>query len=347
VKAVRALGSSRSQAVEIEALGSARLTPGLPSSDLDLLVLAGHRSDATPLAPALLDALLGSRRFTSGRMAGGRVPALRLVAGEMGLDLLVVELPPGVAPGPSASIPEGAFKYLDEGTRLALLGPRENDALLALAAPRAALFPAVLSALKRWAEARGLRSPSCGYPGGFSLATLAAHACAHAPPSATTTGAVLRVLFETFAVWKWPTPVALGPAPIPSPERRDVMPILTPLDPRRNSARTVTPATLAVLTEELSRAGQLMRQILAHRAAAAELFAPLDPATLGRPRLAIPPATTPEAQGLLDQRLPGLILALDREGLAPRPFRRGPGPVLIAVNDTSRAHRVLAGSGLG
>jgi poly(A) polymerase len=350
VAVAQALGdltATRAQTAEIEVLGSARLCPGLPSSDLDLLVIASPAADGSPLAPALLGALLTRKPFSAGRVAGGRVPALRLQAGDVGVDVLVVELPAGVPPGPAASLPAGVLSFLDEGARLAVLGPLENDALLSLTAPRTSLFPAVLSALKRWAEARGLRSPACGYPGGFSLATLAAHACAHAPAGATTTGALLRYLFESAASWPWPAPLALGPAPAPPLERRDVMPILTPLAPRRNSARTVTPATLSVWKTESLRAAQLIRQILAHRAAVSELFAPLDPATLGRPLLTLPEPATPGAAGLFEQRLPSLILALDREGLAPRPFRRGSGQVQVADDDAARAHRVLAGVALG
>ncbi|MBN1206468.1 MAG: hypothetical protein JXB05_16395 [Myxococcaceae bacterium] len=86
--------------------------------------------------------------------------------------------------------------------------------------------------------------------------------------------------FKTFAAWPWPQAVTITPETARySPNgRRDLMPVVAPALPPRNTARNVSRSTLQVLREELARAREVVQQARAKGTAAAweALFEPGD-----------------------------------------------------------------------
>ena len=136
-------------------------------------------------------------------------------------------------------------------------------------------FRVVLRTVKSWAKHLGLYSNVCGFLGGINWAILVCWVCIknpNAPPSL-----LLHLFFQTFANWRWPSPVYLvkqnqppkfcKPLPIWNPKEnfrdsKHIMPIITPCYPEMNSSYNVGEPQLRRLREELARASQITRDIL-------------------------------------------------------------------------------------
>eukprot|EP00803_Ostreobium_quekettii_P009470 evm.model.scf_1327.3 EVM.evm.TU.scf_1327.3 scf_1327:40371-42806(+) len=77
----------------------------------------------------------------------------------------------------------------------------------------------------------------------------------------------MPILLQTFANWKWPSPVVLEPVPMPSyplnawdVSHSPIMPILTPGEPCLNTAHHVDKETLAVMVSEFKRAARAIKE---------------------------------------------------------------------------------------
>jgi poly(A) polymerase Pap1 len=70
-------------------------------------------------------------------------------------------------------------------------------------------FKCCLRAVRVWAKRRGIYSNKLGFLGGVNLNILVAYVCQAYPHAAP--AVLLLKFFETFAGWKWPTPVTLCP----------------------------------------------------------------------------------------------------------------------------------------
>jgi poly(A) polymerase len=104
-------------------------------------------------------------------------------------------------------------------------------------------------------------SHALGYLGGLSWAVLVAWVCTRAPREATRSDvALLAHFFETFSRWPWPQPVTLTSetARYRPDGRRDLLPVIAPALPPRNTARNVSRSTFQVLRDELVRAHDVM-----------------------------------------------------------------------------------------
>lgn len=241
---------------EVELLGSARLGADTAASDLDLLCPAAPGLSTEEFFTAVQQAL---EKDPAAPAARGRVaasaftPALKLRIGAVAVDLT----------------------YAGAG-EISAAAAAEADAVLAQAGDPER-FRTLLRALTTWARAHGVYGTAYGYPGGFTWAVLAAWLCAR-----DARGGGVEALLErgltTLAFWDFSDPIVLTEAAGRAQwGARDVMRVPTPLPPARNSARGVTPGTLAVLREELERARQVVRRVRQEGGWDA-LFAPMEPA---------------------------------------------------------------------
>jgi len=142
-------------------------------------------------------------------------------------------------------------------------------------------FRLTLRAVKEWARVHGLYSNVLGFLGGVNWAILVCWVCKRNPDAPASR--LLPIFFNTFANWKWPSPVWLvllskqkhppkgvKPLPIwdPNENYRDsthLMPIITPCYPPMNSSYNVGEPQLRRLRDELNRASQLSKEILSGR----------------------------------------------------------------------------------
>jgi len=133
-------------------------------------------------------------------------------------------------------------------------------------------FRLVLCAVKEWAMLHGIYSNVLGFLGGVNWAIMVAYVCKRYPKEQPSS--LLSIFFKIFATWNWPKPVFLGNAnetatgstvggmkawdPNTNPrDARHVMPIITPVFPRMNSAYNIAIPQLRRIQEELVRAAFL------------------------------------------------------------------------------------------
>jgi poly(A) polymerase len=153
-----------------------------------------------------------------------------------------------------------------------LNGARVTQVLLEMV-PHLENYRVVLRAVKEWAVTHGIYSNVLGFLGGVNWAILVAWVCIRHP--AVGPARLLELFFQTFAVWKWPAPVLLGPIQETPPtgalrlpswnpntnprDGLDVMPIITPSYPSMNSSYNVGIPQLRRIQDEMIRACNSLR----------------------------------------------------------------------------------------
>jgi poly(A) polymerase len=244
-------------------LGSHRLGVADEDSDLDLVCVGPHEQTREEFFARVKSALLArDSSFRVRSAADAIVPVLKLHLDGRDVDLAYARLPAHAVPAALEEMPSEVLSKLDSESQRALWGCLEADALLRAATEHtsAESFRTLLREVRRWADARQLRSNAFGYLGSYSWAVLVAWACAHAPRNARQSE-LRTFFFATFAGWDWHRPVALTAAAARYTPHgpRDRMPVMSLVEPCVNSARNVTASTLSVMQRELARARDLSR----------------------------------------------------------------------------------------
>ncbi|MCY1041859.1 RNA repair domain-containing protein [Corallococcus sp. bb12-1] len=317
-------------------------------SDVDAVAIGPANLSREDFARSLLQELAASSASSARYVADAAIPLVKVSLGGVSFDLAYASRPEGSPPEEDPLILlERHGSQLDPAGLRSVLGLADTLGLLEVIAReggRTERFHALLLAVKAWARARGLYSHALGYLGGLSWTLLAAWACTRAAPDVMTSDAsLLAHFFRSFASWPWPQPVTLTPETARyRPEgKRDLLPVIAPALPARNTARNVSRSTFRVLQEELLRAGELVARARASRTpeAWAALFHPVDanhdlPTRL---RLSVD-GPTPEAREVVAGWLLGHLTALvyrlegDRR-LAVRPLQapNASGSLLIGL----------------
>ncbi|RKH74675.1 poly(A) polymerase [Corallococcus aberystwythensis] len=250
-------------------------------SDVDAVAIGPASLSREDFARALLHELApGSARY----VADAAIPLVKVSLGGVSFDLAYASRPEGVPPGDPLTLVEQHGSQLDSAGLRAVLGLADTLGLMDAIARdggRAERFRALLRAVKSWARARGIYSHALGYLGGLSWTLLAAWACTRATPDALRTdAALLSHFFNTFASWPWPQPVTLTPetARYRPDGKRDLLPVIAPALPARNTARNVSRSTFRVIREELLRAREFVANARASGTPSAwtALFQPLE-----------------------------------------------------------------------
>jgi poly(A) polymerase len=335
--------------LQLHPYGSYLLGTGSASSDVDAVVVGPSHLSREGFAQTLIEALPQQDMSASGRfVADAAIPMVKLSLEGVHFDVSYASRPEGVEPCPPAELLARYGEHLDTAGFRSLNGWADTNALLeAVAREGAGLerFRVILRAVRAWAKARGVYSHALGYLGGLSWAVMAAWSCMRAPREAASTDErLLAHFFETFAAWPWPQPVTVTPETARyRPEgKRDLMPVVAPVLPPRNTARNVSRSTLQVLREELARARELVQEAHAKGTEAAweALFAPADLSREMPVRLVVSiDAPSPEAReaaaGWVLGHLTALVYRLEGDRrLFARPFpnEQPEGPFIIGLS---------------
>ncbi len=329
--------------------GSYLLGTGSASSDVDAVAVGPSHLSREDFARALIDALSHQNGAASGRfVADAAIPMVKLSLDGVHFDVSYASRPEGVEPCPPAELLAQYGEHLDLAGFRSLNGWADTNALLEAVEREGAgpeRFRVVLRAVRAWAKGRGVYSHALGYLGGLSWAVMAAWTSLRAPREAASSDErLLAHFFETFAAWPWPQPVTVTPETARySPNgKRDLMPVVAPALPPRNTARNVSRSTLQVLREEFTRARELIHRARTEGTTAAweALFEPLDFSRETTTQLVVSvEAPSPEARetaaGWVLGHLTALVYRLegDRRLFArPFPTAQPEGPFLIGLS---------------
>jgi poly(A) polymerase len=345
---------------ELHPYGSYLLGTDGPGSDVDAVAIGPASLSREDFAHALIEELArqpapstAAARF----VADAGLPLVKLSLRGVSFDVAYARRPEGVAPCAPEELLALHSEGLDSAGLRSVLGLADMQGLLE-AVSRAGVGPerfrTLLRTVKAWAKARGVYSHALGYLGGFSWAVLSAWTCTRAPREhAGSDVALLAGFFETFSAWPWPQPVALTPetARYRPDGKRDILPVIAPTAPARNTARNVSRSTFRVLREELARARGAVAHARAEGTAKAwePLFEPVDLARELPTRLVLsidaPSSEAREvAAGWVLGHLTALVYRLegDRRVFArPLPPAAPEGPFVIGLDARSAPRGAL------
>jgi poly(A) polymerase len=334
---------------ELLPYGSYLLGTDNAGSDVDAVAVGPARLSREDFGHALTRLVTEQEGPASARfVADAALPLVKLSLDGVHFDVSYARRPEGVEPCPPTELLARYGERLDTPGFRSLNGWTDTRALLDSVGHEGAgaeRFRTVLRAVRSWAKARGVYSHALGYLGGLSWSVLVAWACTHAPrEAASSDSGLLAYFFETFSAWQWPRPVTLTSetAGYRTSDRRDLMPVVAPALPPRNTARNVSRSTLQVLRDELVRAREVVRRARAEgtEAAWAALFEPVDLEKEQPVRLRVSvEAPSPEARemasGWVLGHLTALVYRLEADrGLFARPFPSvaPEGPFLVGLS---------------
>jgi poly(A) polymerase len=240
-------------------LGSARLGVASSNSDLDVICLipdyvAGKRFLAR------VEECLQGLCDRSQVVVDARFPVLRLQIEGISIDLLYTQV----------EAVEG-WEQLDllalapqiKNTK-AIIGCWDADLMLDRVTERLPLatFKLLLTAVRSWAKSRGIYGNSWGFLGGFSWSILCAYSCINYRGKDFSVESLLTHFFELLNRYDWSEPLALTDAGrayeahIP----RDLLPIVSAIEPCKNTARNVTRSTAIILQNEFARGATITKK---------------------------------------------------------------------------------------
>lgn len=339
--------------LQLHPYGSYLLGTGSASSDVDAVAVGPSHLSREDFAQTLIQALSRQGGTTSGRfVADAAIPMVKLSLDGVHFDVSYASRPEGVELCPPAELLAQQGEHLDIAGFRSLNGWADTNALLEAVEREGAgpeRFRVVLRAVRAWAKARGVYSHALGYLGGLSWAVMAAWTSLRAPRDAASSDErLLAHFFETFAAWPWPQPVTVTPETARySPNgKRDLMPVIAPALPPRNTARNVSRSTLQVLREEFARARELVHRARTEGTTAAweALFEPMDFSRETTRLVVSVEASSPEARetaaGWVLGHLTALVYRLegDRRLFArPFPTAQPEGPFIIGLSSRGSA----------
>jgi poly(A) polymerase len=304
-------------------LGSARLGVASSNSDLDVICLipdyvAGKRFLAS------VEECLQGLCDRSQVVVDARFPVLWLQIEGISLDLLYTQVE---AVEGWERLDLAALAPLIKNTK-AIIGCWDADLIIDRVTARLPLatFKLLLKAVRAWAKARSIYGNSWGFLGGFSWSILCAYSCINYRGSDFSVESLLAHFFAILSQYDWSEPLALTDAGrayeahIP----RDLLPIVSAIEPCKNTARNVTRSTAKILQSELTRGETITSQIISGKSDWQSLYAPSDLAAEYATVLTItiehPDRSALEKSlGILEACIIGLVIQLEQLDLFVRP----------------------------
>ncbi|KAK4725799.1 hypothetical protein R3W88_030716 [Solanum pinnatisectum] len=234
-------------------------------SDIDALCVGPYFATIAEDFFIVLHSMLASRPQVSEIhcVKDAKVPLMRFKFDGISIDLPYARLK-------VISIPENVdvfnpffLKNIDDTSWKSLSGVRANRSILHLV-PNIEVFQAVLRCIKLWAKRRGVYANLLGFFGGIHLAVLSAFICQRHPSASLS--ALILILFKTFALWPWPTPVILQDQIarpfIPTHDKVSWMPIQLPCSPYEFCHSNITRSTFYKIRTEFLRGHMLTKDML-------------------------------------------------------------------------------------
>eukprot|EP01061_Rhynchopus_euleeides_P015181 TRINITY_DN26001_c3_g1_i1.p1 TRINITY_DN26001_c3_g1~~TRINITY_DN26001_c3_g1_i1.p1 ORF type:complete len:631 (+),score=198.45 TRINITY_DN26001_c3_g1_i1:119-2011(+) len=266
----------------IYSFGSFRLGVHGPGADIDTLVLVPELVKREMFFTTLHDTLKNHPEVTDlVPVPDATVPVMKLKVRDINIDLLFASLEVPRISDDFEVLEDKILKGVDPQTQRALNGPRVATQMLNCV-PNVHTFRAVLRAVKKWANARGVYGNIVGYPGGIAWAILTARVCQLYPNlSAANT---FCKLFTFYAAW-WKSAKERARTESSGPiyltrdldydkgygfevwnhkvnprNRHDTFPVITPCYPYMNSCYNVSATTLETILTEFKRGDTLVKE---------------------------------------------------------------------------------------
>ena len=322
----------------LELLGSYRLGVESGESDLDVVCqiptyLSGEHFLKT--VQQRLTGLCDSIQL----VLDAKVPLLRLKLEGISLDLLYAGVDENWELGsifPLAPLEKGRFSLIkaplnkgDWGDLKAIIGCWEADLIAEFVREYVPFdsFRLLLRAVRGWAKSRRIYGNSWGLLGGLSWALLTAWSCQYCDKDNIYLDKLLANFFQLLNQHDWHQPISLTDAgkqySIQLP--RDLLPIITSIEPCQNSARNITNSTAEILRREFRRGAELSQEIIAGNLNWSSLFELVNAQQESDTFLFLT-ATSNDRQelekycGLLESSIIGLIIQLENNGVFVRPW---------------------------
>ncbi|MEM6404772.1 MAG: poly(A) polymerase, partial [Cyanobacteria bacterium P01_D01_bin.116] len=231
----------------IELLGSYRLGVESPESDLDIVCQIPSYLSGEHFLKNIQQRLEGLCDSTQ-LVLDAKVPLLRLKLEGISLDLL--------------------YTHFDGNniSETSIIGCWEADLITEFVREYLPFesFQLLLRAVRGWAKSRRIYGNSWGFLGGLSFAILSAWSCQFYDNKDISIDKLLLNFFKVISQHNWNQPITLTKAGkeycIQLP--RDLLPIITSIEPCQNTARNITRSTAAILRHEFQRGAELTQEIV-------------------------------------------------------------------------------------
>jgi poly(A) polymerase len=296
-------------------VGSYRLGVHSPDSDIDIVCIAPLTHSRLRFQVDFFSRLqsLPGVSYTYG-IFRAKVPLIKLIYKSIRIDLQFANSDLDVDDLPDFSI--------DESSLLSINAVRNTEILLTLV-PDCENFRVLLKAIRLWAKKKSLYSSVLGYLGGAAWSILCAKICIQYPMLSAVE--LIHMFFKVYSIWDWSLPVCLNAddSGYVFASQSGLMSILTPAQPRYNSAYTLTLSSFLCIKQELELACKIVKDVVEGSRNWQALFEDVDFFQQYRyfVRVCVNAASENEYEawsGLVFSRVKGLLLEL--ESVYPRPM---------------------------
>lgn len=240
-------------------LGSYRLGVQSPESDLDIVCQIPTYLSGETFLKSVQKCLEGLCE-TIQLVLDAKVPLLRLKLEGISIDLLYAPVDENRQSGID-------YPFAEKADFKSIIGCWEADFITKFVSDYVPLdsFRLLLRAVRGWAKSRRIYGNAWGFLGGFSWAILSAWSCQYCDNYNTNVDKLLANFFQSLNQHYWNQPIALTNASkqysLQLP--RDLLPIMTSIEPCQNTARNVTRSTMKILLSELKQGAELTQEIIA------------------------------------------------------------------------------------
>ncbi len=316
-------------------LGSARLDVATANSDLDVVCLIPNYVSGKRFL-GRVEACLEGLSDRSQVVVDARFPVLRLQIEGISVDLLYTQVE--VTDGWEKRQLQDLQAQIEN--QKVIIGCWDADTIVDLVKQQISLdtFRSLLKAVRAWAKSRRIYGNSWGFLGGFSWCLLCAYTCVNYREKDRSLEALFAHFFKVLSQHDWSQPIAITdtskayPAKIP----RDWLPIVSPLEPCKNTARNVTRSTANILQTEFDRGVELTTNILAKPSNWQLLYTPINLSKEFDTSLTITMTSHDREElekclGILSSCTIGLVIQLEQLNLFVRP-----NPQIETNIDTSK-----------
>jgi poly(A) polymerase len=304
-------------------LGSARLGVESLDSDLDVVCAIPDYLTGESFLTRVEDCLQGLCDLSQ-VLLNAKFPVLRLSIEGISLDLLYAQV--AVTDG-WETLKIQDLKSLIKDTS-SIIGCWEADLIVDLVKQQISLdrFRLLLKAIRAWAKSRGLYGNAWGFLGGFSWSLLCAYTCINYRDRDKSIEALLAHFFQLLSQHHWRQVIALtdtGKKYLPKLPQ-DLLPIVSSIQPCKNTARNVTRSTAKILRDEFDRGAEIATQILNGKSTWASLYEPIN-LSVGSNLLLTISVTDVDKENLakcssiLESSIIGLIIQLEQLDIFVRP----------------------------